>query len=213
MKGVLGTIVVILLIIISLGIFYYSAYNKLIRLHEEVKAAWSNVDVQLKRRADLIPNLVNVVKGYAKHESDIFKYIADSRTKLLNAKTPSDEIKASNQLESAISKLLVIVERYPELKASEEFTRLMDNLEGTENRIAVARKRYNDIVKIYNSTIKSIPYNIIASRMGLKPMPYFTVENPKEKEVPKVNFNNNQPRATKDNKTSLLIISKGLSYA
>ncbi len=211
MKGVLGTIVVILLLIIAIGMFYYSSYNKLIRLHEEVQAAWSNVDVQLKRRADLIPNLVNVVKGYAKHETDLFKYIADARSKLINAKTPSDEIKASNQLESAISRLLVIVERYPELKASEEFTRLMDNLEGTENRIAVARKRYNDIVRVYNTTIKSIPYNIIASKMGLKPMPYFRIENPKEKAPPKVNFGGEGKKTQKtDNKTSM---SEGFCYA
>jgi len=190
MKGVLGSIVVILLIVIAFGMFYYSTYNKLVRLDERVKAAWSNVDVQLKRRADLIPNLVNSVKGYEKHEAGVFKYIADARAKLMGAKTPQDEIKANNQLEGAISRLLVIVEKYPELKANEEFTRLMDNLEGTENRIAVARKRYNDIVTIYNSTIRSIPYNFIASKMGLKPMPYFKVENPKTKEAPKVNFGN-----------------------
>ncbi len=190
MKGVLGSIVVILLIVIAFGMFYYSTYNKLIKLDEGVKAAWSNVDVQLKRRADLIPNLVNSVKGYEKHEAGVFKYIADARAKLMGAKTPQEEIKANNQLEGALSRLLVIVERYPELKASEEFTRLMDNLEGTENRIAVARKRYNDMVALYNSTIRSIPYNFIASRMGLKPMPYFKVENPKVKQAPKVNFGN-----------------------
>ncbi len=206
MKGVLGTIVVILLILIAFGMFYYSSYNKLIRLHEEVLAAWSNVDVQLKRRADLIPNLVNAVKGYEKHESDIFKYVAKARSALLNAKNPKEEIKASNQLENAISRLLVIVERYPELKASEEFTRLMDNLEGTENRIAVARKRYNDIVKIYNSTIKSVPYNLIASHMGLKPMPYFKVETKAIKQPPKVNFGK-----THDNNTSMWL-ERGLVH-
>ena len=189
MKGVLGSIAVILLIIIAFGMFYYSSYNKLIKLDEQVKAAWSNVDVQLKRRADLIPNLVNTVKGYAQHEKELFEHIADARAKLMGAKTPKDEIKASNQLEGALSRLLVIVEKYPELKANEEFTRLMDNLEGTENRIAVARKRYNDAVTIYNSTIRSIPYNFIASRIGLKPMPYFKVEGTKYKEPPKVNFN------------------------
>ncbi len=190
MKAVLGVIVFILFIVIIGGLYYYSTYNKLIRLHEEVQKAWSDVDVQLKRRADLIPNLVNVVKGYAKHEKDVFEYIAKARSQLLNAKTPQDEMKASNQLEGAIGRLLVIVERYPELKANEEFTRLMDNLEGTENRIAVARKRYNDIVAIYNSTIKSIPANIVASKMGLKPAPYFKITIKKEKQVPKVNFGN-----------------------
>ncbi len=199
MKGALGSIAVILLIIIAFGIFYYSSYNKLIKLDEEVKSAWGDVDVQLKRRADLVPNLVNSVKGYEQHEAGVFEHIADARAKLVGAKTPQEEIKANNQLEGALSRLLVIVERYPELKANEEFTRLMDNLEGTENRIAVARKRYNDTVKIYNSVIRSIPYNFIASRMGFKAMPYFEVESKQERAVPKVNFGNS------DNKTSLLL--------
>ncbi len=190
MKAVLGIISFILLLVIAGGLYYYSTYNRLIRLHEEVQKAWSNVDVQLKRRADLIPNLVNVVKGYAQHEKEIFEYVAKARSQLLNAKTPQDEIKASGQLESAIGRLLMIVEKYPELKANEEFTRLMDNLEGTENRIAVARKRYNDIVAQYNAMIKSIPANIIANRMGLKPAPYFKVSVKAEKQPPKVNFGN-----------------------
>ena len=190
MKAVLGVIVFILFLVIAVGIYYYSTYNRLVQLHEEVQKAWSNVDVQLKRRADLIPNLVNTVKGYAQHEKDIFEYVANARAHLLNAKTPQDEIKASNELEGAIGRLLMIVERYPELKANEEFTRLLDNLEGTENRIAVARQRYNDIVAQYNAAIKSVPANIIAKRMGLKPAPYFTVTSKQEKQVPKVNFGN-----------------------
>ena len=200
MKGVLGSIAVILLIIIAFGMFYYSSYNRLIKLDESVKAAWGNVDVQLKRRADLIPNLVNTVKGYEQHEKDVFEHIADARSKLMGAKTPNEELKANTQLESALSRLLVIVERYPNLKANEEFTRLMDNLEGTENRIAVARKRYNDAIGIFNSTIRSIPYNFIASKMGLKPMPYFKVESKKDRAVPKVDFGR-----TNDNKTSLIL--------
>ncbi len=190
MKAVLGVIAFILFIVILGGIYYYKTYNRLIVLHEEVQKAWSDVDVQLKRRADLIPNLVNVVKGYAKHEKDIFEYIAKARSQLLNAKSPKDEIDASNKLEGAIGRLLMIVEKYPELKANEEFTRLMDNLEGTENRIAVARKRYNDIVAKYNATIKSIPANIIANKMGLKPAPYFRITVKKEKQPPIVNFGN-----------------------
>ncbi len=190
MKAVLGLIAFILLLVISAGLYYYSTYNKLVTLHEEVQRAWSDVDVQLKRRADLIPNLVNTVKGYAQHEKGIFEYVAKARSQLINAKTPKDEIQASNQLEGAIGRLLMIVEKYPELKANEEFTRLMDNLEGTENRIAVARKRYNDIVAQYNATIKSIPANIIAEKMGLKPAPYFVITNKQEKQPPKVNFGN-----------------------
>ncbi len=205
MKGVLGSIAVILFVIIAFGMFYYSSYNRLVKLDENVKAAWSNVDVQLKRRADLIPNLVNTVKGYEQHEKEVFEHIADARSKLMGAKTPNEELKANTQLESALSRLLVIVERYPDLKANEEFTRLMDNLEGTENRIAVARKRYNDAVTVYNSTIRSIPYNFIASKMGLKPMPYFKVEAPKDRSVPKVNFG-----TVNDNKTSMIY---GFSYA
>ncbi len=190
MKAVLGVIAFILLLAIAAGMYYYTTYNRLIRLHEEVQKAWSDVDVQLKRRADLIPNLVNTVKGYAQHEKDIFEYVANARAHLLNAKTPQDEIKASNELEGAIGRLLMIVERYPELKANEEFTRLLDNLEGTENRIAVARQRYNEIVAQYNAAIKSVPANIIANKMGLKPAPYFTVTNKQEKQPPKVNFGN-----------------------
>jgi len=190
MKAVLGVIAFILFLVIAAGIYYYSTYNRLVQLHEEVQKAWSNVDVQLKRRADLIPNLVNTVKGYAQHEKDIFEYVANARAHLLNAKTPQDEIKASNELEGAIGRLLMIVEKYPELKANEEFTRLLDNLEGTENRIAVARQRYNDIVARYNAAIKSVPANIIANKMGLKPAPYFTVTSKQEKQVPKVNFGN-----------------------
>ncbi len=190
MKAVLGVIVFILLLVISAGLYYYTTYNKLIRLQEEVQKAWSDVDVQLKRRADLIPNLVNTVKGYAQHEKSIFEYVAKARSQLINAKTPQDEINASNQLEGAIGRLLMIVEKYPELKANEEFTRLMDNLEGTENRIAVARQRYNDIVAQYNAAIKSMPANIIANKMGLKPAPYFKVVNKQEKQPPKVNFGN-----------------------
>ncbi len=191
MKGALGVIAVIFIIVIAGGIYYYATYNKLIRLDEEVRSSWSNVDVQLKRRADLIPNLVNSVKGYAQHEKEIFEHVADARAKLMGAKNPKEEIAANNQLDAAISRLLVIVERYPELKANEEFTRLMDNLEGTENRIAVARKRYNDIVKIYNATIRSIPANIVATRMGLKQYPYFEIKQA-EKAVPKVDFGNKQ---------------------
>jgi len=190
MKGLLGVISVILLIVIGVGIFYYSSYNQLIKINEDVKSAWSDVDVQLKRRADLIPNLVNSVKGYDAHEKEVFEHIADARSKLIAAKNPKDELKANSALESGISRLLVIVERYPELKANEEFTRLMDNLEGTENRISVARKRYNDVVKIYNSTILSFPKNIIASRMNLKPAPYFKITAPQDKIPPKVEFGN-----------------------
>ncbi len=190
MKAVLGVIAFVLLLVIAAGIYYYNTYNKLVRLQEEVQKAWSNVDVQLKRRANLIPNLVNTVKGYAQHEKGIFEYVAKARSQLINAKTPQDEIQASNRLEGAIGRLLMIVERYPELKASEEFTRLMDNLEGTENRIAVARQRYNNIVAQYNATIKSVPANIIAKKMGLRLAPYFTITNRQEKQPPKVNFGN-----------------------
>lgn len=195
MKGVLGVIAIIFIIVIAGGIYYYSTYNKLISLQEEVKSNWSNVDVQLKRRADLIPNLVNTVKGYAHHEKGVFEHIADARAKLIGAKNPKEEIAANNQLNSAISRLLVIVERYPDLKANEEFTRLMDNLEGTENRIAVARKRYNDIVKVYDATIRSIPANIVAKKMGLKQYPYFEVKQ-SEKAVPKVDFGSKQSSLT-----------------
>ena len=162
-------------------------YNRMVELDEEVEKSWSEIENQLQRRNDLIPNYVETVKGYAKHEKEIFIKVAEARSKLAGARTREEKIKASNQLSTALARLLVIVERYPELKANQNFIRLQDELAGTENRIAVARRRYNEAVKEYNAYIRKFPQVIFARIFGFEKKPYF--EAPESaKEVPKVKF-------------------------
>lgn len=166
--------VVLVLILIPVGM-YFGFYNSTTVLRNNVEAQLKQVDNQLQRRYDLIPNLVNTVKGYAKHEKEVFTNIADARGRLAQAGTVREKATASNQLDSALSRLLVVVERYPELKANEQFNRLSDNLEGTENRLAVERMRYNEMVKQYNTKIQLFPGTIFAGMMGLAKMEYFEV--------------------------------------
>lgn len=162
-------------------------YNTMVSLNEAVDGAWSEVENQLQRRSDLIPNLVNTVKGYAAHEKEIFTHVADARAKLAGARTRKEKISAANELGGVLSRLLVIVERYPDLKANTTFTRMMDELSGTENRLSVARKRYNDTVRNYNTYIRKVPMNLIASLFHFEKAPYFKV--PEEKKgVPEVKF-------------------------
>jgi LemA protein len=163
------------------------SYNKFVGQEEAVKAQWAQVENQLQRRNDLIPNLVETVKGYATHEESVFKEIADSRSRLLAAKSPEESIAAANQQTSALGRLLAVVENYPNLKANEQFNRLMDELSGTENRIAVERMRYNERVQEYNTSRRQFPANVTAKIFGFKEHPFFTA--PEEaKQVPKVNF-------------------------
>ena len=162
-------------------------YNKTIELDESVQAAWSQVDVQLKRRYDLIPNLIETVKGYAAHEKELFTEIARARKAYFKAETKGDKIRQSARLEGFLSRLLMLKETYPQLKANESFLKLQDSLEGTENRIAVARKRYNDAVKELNSYIRGIPGKWWAEMTQVKQAEYFKIEE-KEKETPKVKF-------------------------
>jgi LemA protein len=163
------------------------SYNKFVSQEEAVKAQWAQVENQLQRRNDLIPNLVETVKGYASHEEGVFKEIADSRSRLLAAKSPEESIAAANQQTSALGRLLAVVENYPNLKANEQFNRLMDELSGTENRIAVERMRYNERVQEYNTSRRQFPANLTAKIFGFKEHPFFTA--PEEaKQVPKVNF-------------------------
>jgi LemA protein len=163
------------------------SYNKFVGQEEAVKAQWAQVENQLQRRNDLIPNLVETVKGYATHEESVFKEIADSRSRLLAAKSPEESIAAANQQTSALGRLLAVVENYPNLKANEQFNRLMDELSGTENRIAVERMRYNERVQEYNTSRRQFPANVTAKLFGFKEHPFFTA--PEEaKQVPKVNF-------------------------
>jgi LemA protein len=163
-------------------------YNRLTDLDEGVEQHWSEVENQLQRRADLIPNLVETVKGYAAHEQQVFGEIAQARAAMLGADTRAEKIDASNRLEGALGRLLAISENYPQLKADQTFTRLMDELAGTENRLTVARKRYNDAVAEYNKTVRRIPTRWSASIFGFdKSKEYFEVEEA-AKQAPKVDF-------------------------
>ena len=163
------------------------SYNKFVGQEEGIKAQWAQVDNQLQRRNDLIPNLVNTVKGYATHEQGVFEAIADSRAKMAGAKTPDEKIAAANEQTTALSRLLLVVENYPNLKADQQFARLMDELSGTENRIAVERMRYNEKVQAYNTLRRSFPSNITGSLFGFKEYPFFKA--PAEaRQVPKVDF-------------------------
>lgn len=164
------------------------SYNRFTTDEEAIKAQWGQVQNQLQRRNDLIPNLVETVKGYATHEESVFKDIADSRAKLAGAKTPEETIQAANQQSAALSRLLLIVENYPNLKANEQFNRLMDELAGTENRIAVERMRYNQRVQEYNTLRRRFPSNVTAKMFGFKEYPYFEAP-PTAQAVPKVDFN------------------------
>src|SRR5215472_1656778 len=163
------------------------SYNRFVSEEEAIKTQWAQVENQLQRRNDLIPNLVETVKGYATHEESVYKDIADSRSRLLAAKSPEETIAAANQQTTALGRLLAISENYPQLRANEQFNRLMDELSGTENRIAVERKRYNDRVQEYNTSMRQFPGNITAKMFGFKDYPFFEAP-PEARQVPKVNF-------------------------
>jgi LemA protein len=163
------------------------SYNKFSTQEEAINAQWAEVQNQLQRRTDLIPNLVNTVKGYAAHEASVFQAIADARSRLLAAKSPEETIQAANQQTSALGRLLAVVENYPQLKADAQFTRLMDELSGTENRLTVARMRYNEAVQAYNTQRRKFPSNVTAKMFGFKEHPYWEVP-PEAKQAPKVDF-------------------------
>jgi LemA protein len=193
-----GIVILVLLLILAfvVGSAYISRRNQMVVKREAVNAAWSQVDVVLQRRADLIPNLVQTVKGYAIQEQTVFGDIAAARAALVGAKTPSDKIAANGQLDSALSRLLVIVENYPNLKSDQNFLRLQDELAGTENRIAVERRRYNDAVQDYNTYIALFPNNLVASTAGFKRNDAYFKTEEGARQSPKVNFDFNKPAAT-----------------
>jgi LemA protein len=168
--------IIVLALIVLLGFSAMSSYNNLVNLSETANSKWSQIDVQLQRRADLIPNLVATVKGYAAHEESILNNLADARSRLVGAQGVAEKAAANEELSSALSRLLVIVENYPNLKADANFRQLQDDLAGTENRIAVARKDYNDAVQTYNTRIKSFPTALWAGMMGFTPRDYFEAE-------------------------------------
>lgn len=182
------TWLIIIAVIAVLLLMAAGGYNNLVGLNESVNGKWSQVENQLQRRADLIPNLVATVQGYASHEEDILNNIADARSRLVGAQGVADKAAANDQLTSALSRLLVVVENYPNLKADANFRQLQDELAGTENRLAVARKDYNDAVQVYNARIKTFPSVLWAGMMGFGPRDYFKAEE-SAKSVPKVDFN------------------------
>ncbi len=179
----------IFVFLIFVGISWYiSGLNRVVRMDEEVNESWAQIDTQLKRRSELIPDLVATAKGYMKHERKVFTHIADARGALAGAKTVAEKVNAARELDGALGRLLVIVERYPDLKANQTFIRLMDELAGTTNRIAVARVRYNRAVKVFNAHIREVFGRFFAKRRDLaEPRTYFEVEE-EEAELERVEF-------------------------
>ena len=192
-----GLVLVVILIVLALifGGMYVGRRNQMAIKREAVSAAWSQVDVVLQRRADLIPNLVATVKGFAVHEEQVFGEIAQARSALIGAKTPADKIAANGALDSALSRLLVITENYPQLKSNENFLRLQDELAGTENRIAVERKRYNDTLQDYNTYISLFPNSFIAGLAGFARNDAYFKADEGSRTAPKVNFDFNKSQA------------------
>jgi LemA protein len=172
-RNLIIAIVILLAVLFGLYSFVKGAYNNFVSLDEGVKSSWAQVENQLQRRYDLIPNLVETVKGYAKQEKDVLVEVTNARAKVGGAVNISDKIGANNELTGALQRLLVVVEKYPDLKSNQNFIRLQDELAGTENRIAVERKRYNDAVRIYNVAIRSFPANLLAGVFGFQKAPFF----------------------------------------
>ncbi len=195
MKIALAILAILLVIGLLLGSAFVSRRNQMAIKREAVNSTWSQVDVVLQRRADLIPNLVETVKGYAAQEQAVFGEIARARSALLNAKTPADKIAANQQLDSALGRLLVVVENYPQLKSNENFLRLQDELAGTENRIAVERRRYNETLQDYNTYISLFPNNLIASMSGFARNDAYFKADEGSRQAPKVNFEKKEPAA------------------
>src|ERR1700722_426910 len=186
--AVLGFAGLLVLAGLMVGCSYVSSRNQMVAKDEGVKAAWSEVDVQLERRADLIPNLVETVKGFTKEESTVFGDIANARAGMLNAQGPAAKIQANGQLDGALGRLLLLTENYPQLRSSDQFIRLQDELAGTENRIGVARKRYNDAIQDYNTFILQFPNNIWAGMAGYKQNDAYFTASPAARNVPAVKF-------------------------
>ncbi|AVX20401.1 LemA protein [Carboxydocella sporoproducens DSM 16521] len=187
MKKVWIPVLVILGIVLVLGMSLSSTYNNLVTMEQQVESSWAQVQNQLQRRTDLIPNLVETVKGYAAHEKEVLGNIAEARSRLAGARTPAEAATANAQLDSALSRLLVVVENYPNLKADANFRQLMDELAGTENRIAVARQDYNKAVQAYNTYLKSFPTNLVAGVFGFNAKEFFQAQ-PGAEQAPKVDF-------------------------
>lgn len=182
-KGLIAAIAVFAIVLVMI----FSGYNGLVGMNEDVNGKWAQVENQLQRRADLVPNLVSTVQGYAKHEQDAIKAVSDARSKLAGAQTPVTKAEANGELSGALSRLLMVAENYPNLKADQNFRALQDELAGTENRLAVARQDYNNVVQTFNTKIKTLPTSIYAGMLGFSQKEYFKVEENK-KAVPQVKF-------------------------
>lgn len=187
MKPVWIVLGVIALAVVVVGGTLVSKWNQLVTMDTDIKAKWAQVDNQLQRRADLIPNLVETVKGFAAQERTILEAIANARARMAGAGSVQDRIAASNELSSSLGRLLVVVENYPQLKSDATFIRLMDELAGTENRLSVERKRYNESVQVYNTTVRQFPVNLIASSLGFREHPFFEVPAA-ARQTPQVKF-------------------------
>ena len=179
--------IIVLVIIVIIAIWVISTYNALIKLRNAVKDQWSQIDVHLKRRADLIPNIVETVKGYAKHESDTLESVIQARNSYVTASTNEDKMKASGEITNALNKLFALSESYPDLKANTNFMSLQNDLKDTEDKISMARQFYNDSVLTYNNKVESVPSNIVANIGGFKKGEFFQIAE-SEKEAPKVKF-------------------------
>jgi len=189
LKKVFGPIGIVVIILALLALLFIPKYNSLVTAEESVDSKWAQVENQLQRRYDLIPNLVESVKGYAKHEQDIISSISEARSQMGNARTPEEQAVANDTLNGALSRLLVVVENYPNLKADANFRQLMDELAGTENRLAVAREDYNNEVQTFNKNVKRFPGNLIAGMFGFEQKEYFKATAGSEK-APSIDFSN-----------------------
>lgn len=187
MKKILGPIAVIVILLVVVGVMLIPSYNKFVNLEEDVDQSYAQVETQLQRRLDLIPNLVNTVKGFASHEKEVITAISEARSKLAGARGPEEQAVADAELSGALSRLLVVVENYPDLKANQNFTQLMDELAGTENRIGVARRDYNDVVASFNRQVKRFPGKLVASIFGFEEKEYFKADAAAG-EAPEVDF-------------------------
>ncbi len=191
MKKLLVPVIGLIVLLLVIGSMLIGPYNKLVDLDTEVEKSQAKIDTQLQRRLDLIPNLVETVKGYAKHEEKVFKDVSDARAKLAGANTMEEKAEANAQVSSALSRLIAIQENYPELKADTQFTGLRDELAGTENRIAVARNDYNDVVTEYNKVVKRFPGSIVAGLFGFEKKEFFKADSA-AKDAPNIDFNSDK---------------------
>ena len=184
----MSTSVIVIIILVVLVLLFVAMYNGLVRLRNQVKNAWSQIDVQLKRRHDLIPNLVETAKGYMKHERETLENITKARSQAVGASGVANQAKAEGELSNALSRFMLVVENYPDLKASQNFMSLQEELSSTENKVAFARQFYNDQVQIFNTKIESVPTNIIAGMFNFNKAEFFEIETAEEREAPKVQF-------------------------